>query len=266
MKKRAPKVNHPRASFFRTKEFVVKAAHHTSVLIPWTPLAVVVRSIHLKKGLFLIHHPSLLKPVTYLGQRRKRVPHLMMQGTRRLSPSLARDARKDQYQRTALVLGSLVDGLYQLPNLPSASSTALAVSQSTDSSLWHKRLGHVPSKVLSKIHDSVVQCNNTSTCTICPLAKQCELPFVSSQSHANHPFDLVHCDLWGPYRTPTYNGCKYFLTLVDDCTRGLWTILLPTKQHASQSIKDFFAYVFTQFGVHIKYLRNDNGGNFSVMT
>lgn len=38
--------------------------------------------------------PSLLKPVTYLGQRRKRVPHLMMQGTRRLSPSLARDARK----------------------------------------------------------------------------------------------------------------------------------------------------------------------------
>lgn len=38
--------------------------------------------------------PSPLKPVTYLGQRRKRVPHLMMQGTRRLSPSLARDARK----------------------------------------------------------------------------------------------------------------------------------------------------------------------------
>lgn len=39
MNKRAPKAPSEGASFDRTKELVVKAAHHTSVPIPWTPLA-----------------------------------------------------------------------------------------------------------------------------------------------------------------------------------------------------------------------------------
>lgn len=96
-----------------------------------------------------------------------------------------------------------------------------------------------------------------------PLAKQCKLSFLVSTSHASFPFELVHCDLWGPYRIPTYNGCKYFLTLVDDCTRAVWTILIPTKQHAIQSLKDFVLLIHTQFpNSAIKCLRYDNGGEF----
>lgn len=50
--------------------------------------------------------------------------------------------------------------------------------------------------------------------------------------------------------------------MVDDYTRGLWTILLPTKKHVNKSIKDFFAYVHTQFGVIIKCFQIDNGREF----
>ncbi|KAL8127159.1 hypothetical protein AgCh_014181 [Apium graveolens] len=57
----------------------------------------------------------------------------------------------DQYQKTGLVLGSLVDGLYQLHNVPTTSS-AMAISHTSASSDWHKRLGHIPSLILSKIH------------------------------------------------------------------------------------------------------------------
>lgn len=169
---------------------------------------------------------------------------------------------QDQYQKKGLVLGNIVGGLYQLSNLPHMSS-AFSATQSSVFSLWHRRLGHVPSKVLSRISALHVACTvDTLSCGTCPLAKQCKQPFPLSQSQATSPFDLVHCDLWGPYRVPTYNGCKYFLTLVDDYSRAVWTILLPTKQHASQSIKDFFAYVHNQFTTTIKCLRSDNGGEF----
>lgn len=77
------------------------------------------------------------------------------------------------------------------------------------------------------------------------MAKQCSLPFSSSSLCAIAPFDLVHCDVWGPYRTPTINGCCYFFTLIDENSRAIWTVLLPTKQHVIQSLQD--SYVYVQF-------------------
>lgn len=59
--------------------------------------------------------------------------------------------------------------------------------------------------------------------------KQCKLPFPVSSSHSNSPFDLIHLDIWGPYKITTSNGCKYFLTLVDDFSRTTWNFLLPTN-------------------------------------
>lgn len=90
------------------------------------------------------------------------------------------------------------------------------------------------------------------TCDSCPLAKLSRLPFPISQSSIENPFELVHFDIWSPYRTLTCNGCKYFLTGLDDYSRGLWTILLPIKQHTSKALQDFHCYVQTQFNRCIK--------------
>nr|KYP46926.1 hypothetical protein KK1_031497 [Cajanus cajan] len=60
---------------------------------------------------------------------------------------------------------------------------------------------------------------SSSTCHICPVAKFKRLPFQCHNHFCTKPFDLIHCDVWGPYRHPTYNSMKYFLTLVDDHSR-----------------------------------------------
>ena len=125
--------------------------------------------------------------------------------------------------------------------------------------LWHKRLGHAPSKVLSKISDISFSTLDL-VCDICPLSKQCRLPFPISTSFSSNKFDLIHCDLWGPYRLFTCNVCKYFLTILDDYSRALWTVLLPTKQYASQALQDFCLHVSTQFqSCSVKCVRTDNG-------
>ena len=71
-----------------------------------------------------------------------------------------------------------------------------------------------------------------SVCTVCPLAKQKRLPFISNNNLSSSPFDLLHVDIWGPYHVPTVEGFKYFLTLVDDCSRTTWVYLMKLKSEA----------------------------------
>ena len=56
-------------------------------------------------------------------------------------------------------------------------------------------------------------------------------------------FDLIHCDVWGPYHVPTYNGKKCFLTIVDVHTRSTWTYLLVHKNEDINFIMSFFQLI-----------------------
>ena len=76
---------------------------------------------------------------------------------------------------------------------------------------------------------------------------QKRLPFPSSISSSSSCFDLVHADIWGPYSTPSLNGSKYFLALVDDYSRCTWVYLMKHKFETSYLIQSFYNLIFTQF-------------------
>jgi transposase InsO family protein len=63
---------------------------------------------------------------------------------------------------------------------------------------------------------------------------------------------------------PSYDGFKYFLTLVDSFTRSTWLYLLPTKADTKHTIESFANLVENQFNYRIKILRSDNGGEFHM--
>lgn len=48
------------------------------------------------------------------------------------------------------------------------------------------------------------------------MAKQKQLSFPFNNKLSTYAFDLVHMDVWGPYSTPTLEGFKYLLTVVDE--------------------------------------------------
>lgn len=75
-------------------------------------------------------------------------------------------------------------------------------------------------------------------------------------------FDLVHLDVWRPYKHLTINKCKYFLTIVDDYSRATWTFLIPSKHHVTSTIKIFHTYVSNHFNTQIKTIRSNNGTEF----
>lgn len=100
--------------------------------------------------------------------------------------------------------------------------------------------------------------NYSCVCDICPLARQTRLPFSISHVTFKRVFELVHMDTWGPFKVPTYHGYKYFLTLVDDFSRGTSTYSLTTKSNAFSVLKHFLSVVERQFDLKVKKLRSNN--------
>ncbi|KAI9178269.1 hypothetical protein LWI28_024501 [Acer negundo] len=128
--------------------------------------------------------------------------------------------------------GERVEDLYVL-DAAVLNSVSSAYVNNVSAQVWYNRLGHISFKRLdilkSHLHNDTSKLNKASPCYICPLAKQRRLSFDSHNHLSQSSFDLVHCDIWGPYHVPSYNGFRYFLTLVDDCSRFTWIYLLKYK-------------------------------------
>ena len=62
----------------------------------------------------------------------------------------------------------------------------------------------------------------------------------------------------------TPGGRHYFLLLVDDASRFMWVVLLPSKDAAAGAIKQVQAAAEKESGHKLRMLRTDNGGEFTV--
>ncbi|KAK9725725.1 hypothetical protein RND81_05G164700 [Saponaria officinalis] len=89
--------------------------------------------------------------------------------------------------------------------LPSCSSCASCNNQS-HVDLLHARLGHTSLSKMQHIPDAKCTHLKHYHCDVCVLAKMHQFPFNKSDSRAALPFELVHIDLWGPYKTATISG------------------------------------------------------------
>ncbi|GJY59892.1 ribonuclease H-like domain-containing protein [Tanacetum coccineum] len=90
--------------------------------------------------------------------------------------------------------------------------------------LWHNRLGHPADQVLSVLKKDLNIADNTFVpmCEIYQRAKQTREPFPLSDHKSKYLGELVHLDLWGPYRVHSREGYRYFLTIVDDYSMAVW--------------------------------------------
>ena len=162
--------------------------------------------------------------------------------------------------------GNLIHNLYVLetPSLSTLSPTTLFCgSPMIDKHVWHLRLGHPSSGVFQKLLQDLPNLKSISSsieshCSVCPLAKQKRLAYVSHNNLSSKPFDLVHIDVWGPFSTESVEGFRYFFTLVDDCTRMTWVYMLRNKSDVSVSFPALLNLVSTQFNTKVKAIRSDN--------
>lgn len=102
------------------------------------------------------------------------------------------------------------NGLYYFRSMDVAA--AMHATKMTSPELWHQRLGHPSSKALKflSISDSMSNVKfDHKAYNVCIRAKQSRATFPISLNKTTSVFELVHFDLWGPYRTPTLCGSTY---------------------------------------------------------
>ena len=146
---------------------------------------------------------------------------------------------QDHISRMVIGASGQREGLYYLQGI------AIAAAVKSDGGnifyLWHERLGHPSPKVVELIPNIGSRRSNAlcdKACNVCLRAKQCRESFPISINKTMDNFQLIHCDLWGPYRTISHCGARYFLTIVDDYSRAVSIYPLEEK-------KEVFTHVST---------------------
>ncbi|KAL2246506.1 UNVERIFIED_CONTAM: Retrovirus-related Pol polyprotein from transposon RE2 [Sesamum indicum] len=167
---------------------------------------------------------------------------------------------QDLGSKRVLAKGKLNKRLYILRtsgNLNTSTSSPLPTlcTATVESSniLWHARMGHASLAAIKRIPDCNISRDSLEIkCDVCPQAKQSRVSFNISDSRSAAIFDLVHLDVWGPYKTPSLTRCNYVLTILDDYSRSLWTYLLKHKDQVASTLLAFVAFVDTQYATKIK--------------
>jgi hypothetical protein len=140
------------------------------------------------------------------------------------------------------------------------------------SMLLHCRLGHmneaymktlIQNKAIKGLPEKFTPAPQDmhTSCLPCIEAKTQAKPHPAVGKKADAPLAKVHVDLVGPLPT-SLKGERYWLTIVDDCTRCGWTVLLHTKEQAKHRIIEWVVLVEKQTELKLKHLHGDRGGEF----
>ena len=111
--------------------------------------------------------------------------------------------------------------------MTSSSRDIIAVAHaSIDTSLWHRRLGHMSEKgvkmLLSKGKLSELKSIDFDMCESCILGKQKKVSFLKiGRTLKAEKLELVHTNLWGPSSVTSLGGSRYYITFIDDSSRNV---------------------------------------------
>ena len=124
----------------------------------------------------------------------------------------------------------------------------------------HSCFGHPSFELLGRMFSHFVKEIDLSkvTCDTCQLAKHKPNSFKGTNDRRRHPFYVIHSDVWGPFPSKTESRARWFIVLVDDCTRLTWVHLLKSKMEIPDVVKNFFSIISNQFGIPIKRFRSNN--------
>lgn len=156
------------------------------------------------------------------------------------------------------LIGQAVNGSVNVEN-------AANETKGNEYTMWHQRLGHASLSRLQHI-DRVkpfLSQHKNQVCITCPLSKMTRISFPTSDSHAMKAFELLHSDIWGPYKVNTRGKFRFFLTLVDDYSRVTWVYLLEKKSDYLGTLIKFENYIENQYKGKLRIIRSDNALEFA---
>ena len=161
--------------------------------------------------------------------------------------------------------------LYYLEGKTILGEACAVSSQGSDdekiSYLWHQRLGHISEKQFVILHKQKLLPNlkdvKVEFCEHCVYGKQKRQAFGTGIHNTKEILEYVHSDVWGPSPITSLSGRLYYVSFIDDYSRYAWVYMLHAKSEVFATFLQWKAQVETQTGKKIKFLRSDNGGEYT---
>lgn len=169
-----------------------------------------------------------------------------------------------------IVAQGVLNNLYDLKFELIRPECNLTETQNKNSTLWHKRFGHIGNIGLEKLvkHkmvegiDENLKIERNSFCEPCVSGKMCRLPF-HTRRKSSRLLEIVHSDVCGPIDPVSYDGYKYFVTFIDDYSHFVVVYLLTHKSEVLKCFREYVQMTESKFNVRMAKLRCDNGGEYS---
>jgi hypothetical protein len=145
---------------------------------------------------------------------------------------------------------------------------ALVHNSVSSSELWHRRLAHLNYRalpVLSKMVTGLpeIQIDHNKVCKGCALGKNVKGSFISSDNRSKGILNIIHSDVCGQMTVPSLGNFVYYVLFIDDYSRKTWIYFLKAKDEVFKKFQDFKALVENLSKRKIKFLRFDNGGEYT---
>ncbi|WVQ84952.1 hypothetical protein IAT38_007116 [Cryptococcus sp. DSM 104549] len=138
--------------------------------------------------------------------------------------------------------------------------------------LEHSRLGHVGDAKLIRLHragythlplteKAIRESRVLTDCAACASHRSTRHSFPDTSPRAEHPGELVHCDIIGDFDV-SRTGRKYALVMLDDYSKVTLIEPLAHKTGVVPVMEKFINLLECQFGNRVRWIRSDNGTEF----
>jgi hypothetical protein len=181
-------------------------------------------------------------------------------------------------RRVPILEGKLEDGLYKVWGTQQISERAYLSGEAATKETWHRRLGHLNMRDVTKMAQLGSRIGMKMLCTAPPPkdgSACCCNACLKGKMHRTQlakykeivstiPLNLLHSDICGKMSCPTHQGYEYFATYVDDYSRFIFVALLKTKDEVVERLVQLVTMEENQSATRrsVKGIRSDNGSEY----
>ncbi|GJW00212.1 putative ribonuclease H-like domain-containing protein [Tanacetum coccineum] len=161
---------------------------------------------------------------------------------------------------------------FDMKNIVPKESLTCLVAKATlyESTLWHRRLGHISFKNINKlVKENFVRglpikgFENDQTCVAYLKGKQHRASYKSKVLNSiTKPLFMLYMDLFGPTLVSGLMHKKYCLVVTDDYSRFTWVFFLATKDETTSILQNFIKEIENLVDKKVKIIRCDNRTEF----
>ncbi|XP_019082565.1 PREDICTED: uncharacterized protein LOC109125405 [Camelina sativa] len=166
----------------------------------------------------------------------------------------------DRTTRMLIGADELREGLYFFRRI--GVLNAFHINKDEAEHTWLQRLDHPSDGVFDLLPVVSKRVSDFSSCDVCLQAKQTGDSFHSSNNKASKFFELLHLDVWGPYRSSSTCNSHYFFTIIDDFSSCTWVHVMHDKAQVKTIFHNFLKMVLRKFDQKVQTVRSDNGTEF----